>query len=105
MLKTERVIAIDQDPIGAQGRLIQQSGLAQVWVKPLASGAVAVALFNRGTSDLRIATSARRVGLPAANSYQVDDLWANTTTTMTDGTIGGVVPGRAVILCRAMALS
>jgi Alpha galactosidase A len=38
MLENANVIAVDQDPLGAQGTLVQQIGQAQVWAKPLANG-------------------------------------------------------------------
>ena len=39
MLKNPQVIAIDQDPLGAQGWLLSQTSTGQqVWVKPLAGG-------------------------------------------------------------------
>ena len=52
------VIAIDQDPLGAQGRRVASlpspgtfgKDSAEVWCKPLADGGFAVALLNRGKS-------------------------------------------------------
>jgi alpha-galactosidase len=102
MLENQQVIAVDQDPLGAQGKLITQSGTSQVWVKPLASGAQAVALFNRGATSARISTTASAVGLPAAASYQLDNLWLNATTT-TSGSIAGFVPAHGVVLYRVTA--
>ena len=99
MLENARVIAIDQDPRGAQGTLAQQSGSHQVWVKRLANGDSAVALFNRGANASQITTSANALGLGPANSYQLQDLWANTTTTTSDQ-ISAVVPSHGVVLYR-----
>jgi len=99
MLTNAQVIAVDQDALGAQGRLIQQTGSGQVWVKPLATGAGAVALFNRGTSALQITTTAGAAGLPRASGYGLQNLWANTTTT-TKGTITALVPAHGVVLYR-----
>ena len=70
MLENPRVIAIDQDSLGAQGYLLSQSGSAQVWVRPLAGGARAVALFNTGSSSQQISTRASAVGMPRARSVQ-----------------------------------
>jgi alpha-galactosidase len=50
MLENAGAIAIDQDPLGAQGALVDQQGSGQVWVKPLSNGDRAVALLNRGGS-------------------------------------------------------
>src|SRR5205823_12033052 len=77
-LKNANVIAVDQDSLGIQGYPITQQGsTAQVWVKPLASGARAVALFNTGSTTAQIATSASAVGMPAARRYHLLNLWTN----------------------------
>jgi alpha-galactosidase len=103
MLKNANVIAVDQDPLGVQGYLLSGSGTtAQVWVKPLASGARAVALFNRGSSPVQITTSASAVGLPAARRYHLLNLWSNQTTA-TKGTITAQVPANGVTLYRVTA--
>jgi alpha-galactosidase len=104
MLKNANVIAIDQDPLGVQGYLVSQSDTGQqVWVKPLAGGAGAVALFNRGSSAAQITTSARAVGLPGARRCHLLDVWTNQTTTTTTGTISASVPAHAVLLYRVTA--
>lgn len=102
MLKNAGVIAIDQDPLGAQAALINQSGSGQVWVKPLASGARAVALFNRGPSAMQIGTTAGAAGLPGASRYLIQDMWTNRTTT-TKSTVAALVPAHGVVLYLASA--
>ena len=44
------VIAIDQDPAGKQGKRLSQSGDSEIWVRDLADGSKAIALFNRGAA-------------------------------------------------------
>ena len=63
---SSEAIAIDQDPAGQQARLLSANGSGQVWVKPLSDGARAVALLNRSSRSIEIATSAAAVGMPAA---------------------------------------
>src|SRR5690242_1414403 len=46
VLTNNEVIAVDQDPLGAQGHLVHQQGPIQLWMKPLADGTAAVGLFN-----------------------------------------------------------
>jgi alpha-galactosidase len=101
MLKNPRVIAIDQDRLGAQCTLLSHSGSGQVWVKPLADGTRAVALFNRGTSAVQITTTAAAIGLPMASRYALQDLWTNQTTT-TKQTITAAVPAHGVVLYRVI---
>jgi alpha-galactosidase len=104
MLENSRVIAIDQDSLGLQGYLLSGQGTtAQVWVKPLAHGDRAVALFNTGSSSQQITTSASAVGMPPANQYTLLDVWTNQTSTTGDGIITATVPGYTVILYRVSA--
>jgi len=103
MLKNANVIAVDQDSLGIQGYPITQpSSTAQVWVKPLASGPRAVALFNTGSTTAQITTSASAVGMPAARRYHLLNLWTNQTSA-TRGTISASVPANAVVLYRVTA--
>jgi hypothetical protein len=71
------VLAVDQDPAGVQGTLIATAGAGQVWVKPLSDGSRAVALLNRGSSPVQLQSSARAIGMPAAGSYLLRDLWTH----------------------------
>jgi alpha-galactosidase len=103
MLKNPRVIAIDQDSLGAQGWLLSRTRTRrQVWVKPLAGGARAVALFNRGLSAHRIATTTTAAGLRNARRYGLLNVWTNQTST-TYGTISALVQPGAAVLFRVAA--
>jgi alpha-galactosidase len=100
MLKNSQVIAIDQDSLGAQGWLVSQTSTGQqVWVKPLASGARAVALFNRGSSAQQLATTATAAGLPKASRYTLLNVWTNQSST-SRGKISAFVRPDAVVLYR-----
>lgn len=103
MLQNQQVIAIDQDPLGVQGTAIQQRGSGQVWSKPLVGNHRAVALLNRGSSALRITTSAQKVGIRGAKEYGVQNLWTHITR-KTTGTISAVVPPHSVVLYRLTRL-
>ena len=48
ILLNKEVIAIDQDPLGKQAKRVSKQGDLEVWARPLANGAYAVGLFNRG---------------------------------------------------------
>ena len=99
MLTNPDVLAVDQDPNGVQGTAINTTGDTQVWKKPLSNGDVAVALFNRGTTPQRIATTAQQVGLAQAGSYTLRDLWQHTTTESA-GRIAAAVAPHSVVLMR-----
>lgn len=93
------VIAIDQDPAGAQGTLLSSSGQGQVWVKPLSDGSRAVALLNRGSTPVRIRTSAVAIGLPAGGPYLLRNVWTRSTRSSA-GAIAAQVGGYSTVLLR-----
>jgi alpha-galactosidase len=74
LLENRGVIAIDQDPLGRQGRRIRKDGEAEIWARPLADGGVAVALFNRGTSPREIGLRVEDTGLSRVAT--LFDVWA-----------------------------
>jgi hypothetical protein len=101
-IENREVVAVDQDPLGAQGTLVASKGAGQVWVKPLSDGSRAVALLNRGPAALRIETSAGAVGLGRARRYAVRDLWAHRTSA-TSGGLGAEVGRDSTVLLRVSA--
>jgi alpha-galactosidase len=76
ILTNKEVIAIDQDPLGMQGRKIADGGATEVWMKPLSQSARAVILFNRGSVAAPITVSWEQLGLAPGVEAQVRDLWA-----------------------------
>lgn len=99
-LTNREVIAIDQDSLGAQGRRVRDYGEQEVWVKPLANGDRAVALFNRAETQATITTTAQEIGMTrGAAGYVKRDLWAHREA-VTAGEISAVVPRHGVALFR-----
>jgi alpha-galactosidase len=76
ILTNKDVIAVDQDPLGMQGRKIADSGATEVWMKPLSGSARAVILFNRGTVAAPVSVNWEQIGLAPGVEAQVRDLWA-----------------------------
>lgn len=77
LLTNRRVIAVDQDPRGIQGKAVRKDGRIEVWAKPLSGGRVALALFNRGTDEASFALTAADTGLRSIT--EVQDLWSGDT--------------------------
>ena len=77
ILLNKEVIAIDQDPLGVQGRRVWKDGNREVWVKPLSGGARALLLFNRGDGPASIRATADQLGWPPGTRAKVRDLWAH----------------------------
>jgi alpha-galactosidase len=73
LLLNKEVIAIDQDPLGMQGRRATVLGDREVWIKVLSDRSTAVALFNRGPSDAIVQVNWGDIGLDRHES--VRDLW------------------------------
>jgi alpha-galactosidase len=68
---------VDQDPLGVQGRVMLDRGYGlQVWAKPLADGALAVAILNQQADSTNAYVRWADVGLPPGPA-QVRDLWAH----------------------------
>jgi alpha-galactosidase len=77
ILLNREVIAVDQDPLGVQGRRVWKDGESEVWVKSLAGGAKAILLFNRGNQPAVIRATADQLSWPQGLRAKVRDLWAH----------------------------
>jgi alpha-galactosidase len=77
ILTNKEVIAIDQDPLGRQGRRVWRDGDLEVWAKQLKDGDRAVILLNRGPSEQSITVSWQRIGYPDHLNAAVRDLWVH----------------------------
>src|SRR5437879_2837852 len=97
MLTNADVLAVNQDVNGLQGAPISTAGDGQVWVKPLANGDRAVALLNRGSTPLTVATAAQAVGMAQASRYTLNDLWSHTATETAGRIVASVGPHQALL--------
>ena len=97
ILINREVIAVDQDPLVLQGLPLLTD--PRVIVKPLADGAVAVALFNPDAAPVPIHTDTRAMGLPGAGCYVVRDLWEHAQATTT-GDVESTVAAHGVAMLR-----
>ena len=98
-LGNKDVIAVDQDPLGVQGRIVAQGTGYDVLSKPLAGGDRAVALFNSSDSAQTITVSARTAGFAAGSSFALRNL-VTKAVTQTTGTISADVPPHATVIYR-----
>lgn len=105
ILKNSEVIAVDQDVLGASGRVVSrdQTGMAEVDAKPLgsfASGEYAVLLLNRGAKPQDITVDWRSLGL-LPESAKVRDLWKHADVgSIQDRFTAHAVPGHGVVMLR-----
>jgi len=102
ILTNAEVIAVDQDPLGNQAKLVAtpQAGL-QVWSKTLTGSNVrAVALFNRNTSAASISVTFAEVGF-AAGQVSVRDLWQKADLGSFSGSYTATaVPSHGIVMLR-----
>jgi alpha-galactosidase len=94
------VIAVDQDALGVQGRRVWKEGDREVWVKPLAGGARAVLLFNRGSEPATIRATAEQLGYPPRFRASVRDLWTHKKLRRWSGSIEATVEPHGVAMYR-----
>jgi alpha-galactosidase len=98
ILTNREVIAIDQDKDGKQGRRLSKNGDQEIWTRPLAGGAVAVALFNRGTAEAPMTVKWTDVGGGA--KPRVRDLWAHKDVAVSGPEFSATVPAHGVVMLR-----
>ena len=99
ILGNRRLIAIDQDPLGAQADVGASSAGTMVFSKPLANGDRAVALCDSSDRPVTMRTSLAKVGLGAAGSATLVDAWTGVRST-TSGAITATVPAHGTVLFR-----
>ncbi|PSR93252.1 Alpha-galactosidase [Actinidia chinensis var. chinensis] len=78
ILSNKEVIAVNQDPLGVQGRKVYVSGTddcLQVWAGPLTGHRLAVVLWNRCSKAATITAAWGALGLESSISVSVRDLW------------------------------
>jgi hypothetical protein len=93
------VIAVDQDTLGIQGRLISRHGGHDVLSKPLAGGDRAVVLFNEDGTTATFGANAAQLGLPRTRRYLLHDLWTGART-LSGRRLSATVPGHGVVMWR-----
>lgn len=78
ILTNTEVIAVNQDPLGVQGRKVYTYGsndCYQVWAGPLSGQRLVVALWNRCSKPATITAKWGSIGLESSLSVSVRDLW------------------------------
>jgi len=98
ILTNKEVIAVDQDPLGQQGRRVKREGGLEVWSRELADGGRAVALLNRSGSGANITASWIDIGYPEHLAAKVRDLWAHQDLGEKTGSFSAAVPSHGVVM-------
>ncbi|KAF1710959.1 alpha-galactosidase [Pseudoxanthomonas sacheonensis] len=98
ILLNREVIAVNQDALGAQGRRVAKNGDQEIWVKPLADGARAVLLFNRGERPAEIGVGWEQLGYPRHLSAHLRDLWTQQDLPAQVGRYAAMVEPHAAVM-------
>ncbi|HEV2304526.1 MAG TPA: glycoside hydrolase family 27 protein, partial [Candidatus Acidoferrales bacterium] len=101
LLTNPEVIAVDQDPLGAQGYRVTQEGPFEVWMKPMADGSKVVGLFNRQYTTEQMAVSFPQIGV--SGQATVRDLWLHKDLGTFSNSYSAYVPRHGVVLVRIKA--
>jgi alpha-galactosidase len=96
------VIAVDQDPLGVQGKPISTSTTLEVWSKKLSgTQTYAVVLFNRTAASADIAVTWSSLGM-TSTSATVRDLWSHTDLGSTATQYTATVPSHGVVMLKVV---
>ena len=102
LLCNAEVIAVDQDPLGRQGKILRQTRDEFVLVKPLEDGALAVGLFNLTAHPRTMTVTGNELGL--SGPARVRDLWRQKELGALAMTLAVEVPRHGVALVRVQPL-
>lgn len=100
VLCNAEVIAVDQDPLGRAGRVVQRDDERLIMAKPLVDGSVAVGLFNLAEVPQEIGVSWKELGI--ARPRQVRDLWRQQDLPVDRGQLEAAVPRHGVFMARCV---
>jgi alpha-galactosidase len=100
ILLNRDVIAIDQDPLGAQGHRVRDDGDLEVWARPLADGGRAVLLLNRGNTPAEITADWAEIGYPRTLGAELRDLWTHKSVGRVKGSFTAMVEPHGVVMVR-----
>jgi alpha-galactosidase len=105
ILTNKDLIAIDQDPLGMQGRRVKKEGDLEVWSKQLSDGGRAVALLNRSGAEKDISVTWEEIGYPGSLEASIRDLWSGKATQNIRGKYSASVPSHGAVVLRIIPSS
>jgi alpha-galactosidase len=97
ILANKEVIAIDQDKDGHQAKRLSKEGDTEIWTRPLAGGAQAVAFFNRSATPATMKLKWLDAGKSPGKAR---DLWAHADVKVVGNEYSTEVPAHGVVLLR-----
>jgi alpha-galactosidase len=98
VLTNREVIAVNQDPLGRQGRRVRKDGDVEVWARELAGGYRAVILLNRGNGTREVSAEWQDIAYPNHLAAKVRDLWQKKDLGTFTGRFSAQVPSHGVVM-------
>lgn len=98
LMTNHEVLEVNQDVLGRGGSRVRQDHRLEVWVKPLADGTKAVALFNRGLQRADVAATWADIGVTGAQP--VRDLWQHRDLGTFSNRFTATVPAHGAVLVK-----
>ena len=98
MQKISVFIAVDQDALGKQGRIVRRTLNEFLMVKELEDGALAIGLFNLNQFPTKLEVKWSDLGL--SGKQRVRDLWRQQDLGVFDSVFQTTVPRHGVSLVR-----
>lgn len=108
IVTNKHLIAIDQDTLGKPAKRIKKSNGVDYIARPLANGDVALCLFNRSITNKNVHFNLNDIlkdeylNMPAANEYELHDLWEDERNTGT--AVSASLPKHSVKVYRIKSL-
>ncbi len=100
IVTNKELIAVNQDPLGRQGKKVRDDGDFEVWSKELNDGSRAVCLFNRSEEEAEFGFTWSEVGLPQNIDFKLRDLWLKEELGKFDGEYKAIVPSHGVVVVK-----
>ncbi|NUS10821.1 MAG: alpha-galactosidase [Streptomyces sp.] len=97
ILTNKDVVAIDQDRLGVQAKVVSDDGGLMVLDRPLADGDHAIALYNSTDTLATVGAPARVTGLRRAGAYRLRDVWTGGVT-QAQSVIEAAVPAHGTVV-------
>ncbi|KAF7801307.1 actin-related protein 2/3 complex subunit 2A [Senna tora] len=70
IISNKEVIAVNQDPLGVQGKKVRMEGDIEIWAGPLSGNRVALVLLNRGPVRYAITALWDDIGIPPKSDHK-----------------------------------
>ena len=102
VLCNHEVIAVDQDPLGRQARILRKTEREFVLVKELEDGSKALGVFNLGNAPTKLSVSWAELGV--AGKQRVRDLWRQKDLGVSENAFAVDVPRHGVAFVRLSAV-